>query len=311
MPKRTLAALSLIAFSFGASAAVTVTTGGGYVPMVEKLVEVCKNETAAPIEKSFGGNIGQMLAQVKSGSGVNVVVTDRTTLLKLKTPVKFSTMQTLGVSPLMLVWRKGVTITNPEDLAKDGVKRIAHPDPKAAVYGRAGTEWVAKSPEAVKKAVTPKLLGVAGVPQVMSYVLQGEVDAGFVNWQAAQKNRAKLGGVMVIEEGYEPIEMVAAVVAGAEKDADVRNFLGCLASPKGKKVLEKAGVPAEIDDSEEKLGYRLRKSQVEKVPYVLVLGDMEAEGRSVNLRAFGSEKQESLSLEEAIERLSVEVQERK
>ena len=47
---------------------------------------------------------------------------------------------------------------------------------------------------------------------------------------------------MVIEEGYEPIEMVAAVVAGAEKDADVRNFLECLASPKGKKVLEKAGV---------------------------------------------------------------------
>lgn len=96
MPKRTLTALSLIAFSFGASAAVTVTTGAGYVPMVEKLVEVCKNETAAPIEKGFGGNIGQMLAQVKSGSGVNVVVTDRTTLLKRKTPVKFSTMQTLG-----------------------------------------------------------------------------------------------------------------------------------------------------------------------------------------------------------------------
>ena len=147
MPKRTLVALSLIAFSLGASAAVTVTTGAGYVPMVEKLVEVCKNETAAPIEKSFGGNIGQMLAQVKSESGVNVVVTDRTTLLKLKTPVKFSTMQTLGVSPLMLVWRKGVTITNPEDLAKDGVKRIAHPDPKAAVYGRAGTEWVGASRE--------------------------------------------------------------------------------------------------------------------------------------------------------------------
>ena len=93
-----------------------------------------------------------------------------------------------------------------------------------------------------KNALTPKLLGVSGVPQVMSYVLQGEVDAGFVNWQAAQKNRAKLGGVMAINEGYEPIEMVAAVVAGAEKDADVRKFLGCLASPKGKKVLEKAGV---------------------------------------------------------------------
>lgn len=242
MPKRTLVALSLFVFSLGASAAVTVTTGAGYVPMVEKLVEVCRNETAAPIEKSFGGNIGQMLAQVKSGSGVNVVVTDRTTLLKLKTPVKFATLQSLGKTPLMLIWRKGVTINAPEDLAKADIKRIAHPDPKAAVYGRAGTEWVANSPEAVKTAVTPKLLGVAGVPQVMSYVLQGEVDAGFVNWQAAQKNRDKLGGMMAINEGYEPVEMVAAVVEGAEKDADVQKFLGCLASPKGKKVLEKAGV---------------------------------------------------------------------
>lgn len=76
-------------------------------------------------------------------------------------------------------------------------------------------------------------------------------------------------------------------------------------------LLEKAGIPAEIDESEEKLAYRLRKSQVEKVPYVLVLGDREKEGRSVNLRAYGSEKQESLSLEEAVERLSREVRERK
>ena len=76
-------------------------------------------------------------------------------------------------------------------------------------------------------------------------------------------------------------------------------------------LLEKAGVPAEIDDSEEKLGYRLRKSQVEKLPYVLVLGDKEKEGRTVNLRAYGSEKQESLPLEEALERLSKEVRERK
>ena len=38
MPKRTLAALSLFAFSLGASAAVTVPTGVGSVPCVEMLV---------------------------------------------------------------------------------------------------------------------------------------------------------------------------------------------------------------------------------------------------------------------------------
>lgn len=223
-------------------AGVTVTTGSGYVPMVEQLVNVCKAETRAPIEKSFGGNIGQMLAQVRSGSGVNVVITDRTTLEKLKTPVKFSRTEVLGRSPLVLVWGKNVSLQKPEDLAQDAVRRIAHPDPKAAVYGRAGTEWVKSRPEDLKTKLTPKLLGVSGVPQVMSYVLQGEVEAGFVNWQAAQKNREKLGGMLTITEGYQPIEMVVVVVEGAEKDEDVGRFLTCLGELKAKKVLEKAGV---------------------------------------------------------------------
>ena len=78
-----------------------------------------------------------------------------------------------------------------------------------------------------------------------------------------------------------------------------------------KKLLDERRFRSEIDDSEEKLGYRLRKSQVEKVPYVLVLGDRECEERSVNLRAYGSETQEALPLKEAIDRLSKEVRERK
>ena len=108
MPKRTLTALSLIAFSFGALAAVTVTTGAGYVPMVEKLVEVCKNETAAPIEKSFGGNIGQMLAQVREGGKVNLVISDAASLKKFSKDLQaLNTGVKLGDTPLILAWRKG------------------------------------------------------------------------------------------------------------------------------------------------------------------------------------------------------------
>lgn len=223
-------------------AGVTVTTGGGYVPMVEKLVAHCEKTTGVKVEKSFGGNIGQMLAQIASGSGVNVVITDRTTLQNLKTPVRFSTVQKLGNSPLVLVWGKKTKMDSPDDLATDAVSRIAQPDPKAAVYGRAGSEWVGNQPEAFRNAVAPKVLTVAGVPQVMSYVLQGEVDAGFVNAQAAKKNRDKLGGLTAIAEGFTPIEMVAAVVEGHENDADVKKFLESLATLEGKKVLSAAGV---------------------------------------------------------------------
>ena len=64
------------------------------------------------------------------------------------------------------------------------------------------------------------------------------------------------------------------------------------------KELKEIGASVEIDSSEEKLSYRIRKSQMEKVPYSLVLGDKECEENSVTIREFGSEKQKHLSLEE-------------
>ena len=39
-----------------------------------------------------------------------------------------------------------------------------------------------------------------------------------------------------------------------------------------------------VDDRNEKLGYRIREAQVQKVPYMLVVGDKEVEGRTVSVR---------------------------
>ena len=239
--KMLIAGAGLLACS-GAFAAAAVTTGAGYVPVVKNVVKVCQKETGQKITESYGGNIGQMLAQVSAGGGANIVITDKTTLMKLKTPVKFSVMQSLGKTPLMLIWKKGAAVDGPQSLASDGIARIAHPDAKAAVYGRAGLEWVNSQSAAFKNKVKPKLMQVAGVPQVASYVVRGEVDAGFVNYQAAMKNKDKLGGVLAVEHGYEPIEMVAAVVDGQLQDAGVQAFLKCLQGSKAKKVLEKAGI---------------------------------------------------------------------
>ena len=230
---------------FASSAAFSgamVTTGAGYVPVVKNLVKACQQEVQGGIVESYGGNIGQMLAQVSSGGGANVVITDKTTLLKLKTPVKFSVMQPLGRTPLVLVWRKGIDMKDTDVLAGKAVTRIAHPDARAAVYGRAALEWMERRPEAFKAAVKPKLMQVSGVPQVVSYVMRAEVDAGFVNYQAAQKNKDKLGGMIAIEDGYAPIEMTAAVVSGHEKDAAVKSFLRCLEGGKARAVLLKAGI---------------------------------------------------------------------
>ncbi len=235
-------AISLSLAATGAFAAATVTTGAGYVPVVKKLVEVCQKDTGAAVSGSYGGNIGQMLAQIASGSGVNVVISDTNTLKRIKTDVKFSRTEMLGTTPMMLVWRKGVMIKSTDDLATKAVSRIAHPDARAAIYGRTALEWVANRGKSEQDAIKPKLLQVSGVPQVVSYVLRSEVDAGFVNYQAAMSNKDKLGGVMPVTDGYAPIEMAAFVVQGAEKDADVAAFLKCLKSESARKVLGKAGI---------------------------------------------------------------------
>jgi threonyl-tRNA synthetase len=59
-------------------------------------------------------------------------------------------------------------------------------------------------------------------------------------------------------------------------------------------------VRCNLDDSNEKLGYRLRNSQVQKIPFTLVVGDKEKENRSVTYRVFGDEKQVSVSLEDFV-----------
>ena len=66
------------------------------------------------------------------------------------------------------------------------------------------------------------------------------------------------------------------------------------------KELEGAGIRAKVDDSNEKLGYRMRNAQVRKIPFTLVLGDKEKEGRLVTYRVYGRKDQITVSLDEFV-----------
>ncbi len=64
--------------------------------------------------------------------------------------------------------------------------------------------------------------------------------------------------------------------------------------------LQKEGIRVLLDDSNEKLGYRLRNAQIQKIPYSLVIGDKEKENGSVTYRVYGSDKQISVPLDEFV-----------
>ena len=73
------------------------------------------------------------------------------------------------------------------------------------------------------------------------------------------------------------------------------------------KKLEDLGIRCEIDDRDEKLGYKMREAQMKKIPYQLVLGDKEVESRSVNARKYGEQAQNAYALDEFISMLLDEV----
>ena len=56
-----------------------------------------------------------------------------------------------------------------------------------------------------------------------------------------------------------------------------------------KKQLEAKGMRVELDDRNEKIGYKIREARLQKVPYMLIVGDNEAESGTVSVRRRGED----------------------
>jgi threonyl-tRNA synthetase len=75
-------------------------------------------------------------------------------------------------------------------------------------------------------------------------------------------------------------------------------------------ALRVAGLRADLDDRSESVGKRIRDGQLQKVPYLLVVGDREQDAKAVSVRARGDEKGD-VSLEEFVREITAEVAERR
>jgi len=82
---------------------------------------------------------------------------------------------------------------------------------------------------------------------------------------------------------------------------------------RAKEICEKLidrGFRAEIDDRNEKLGYKMRESEVKKIPYIVVIGNREVEEGTVSVRKGGGKDQGSLKLDNFIDLIEKEAQSR-
>ena len=74
-----------------------------------------------------------------------------------------------------------------------------------------------------------------------------------------------------------------------------------------KDYLYENGIRVELDDRNEKLGYRLREAQTSKVPYTLILGDKEKENGEISYRLHGQQETTTLSKEDFLAMIKEEI----
>ena len=73
-------------------------------------------------------------------------------------------------------------------------------------------------------------------------------------------------------------------------------------------TMKAKGFRVEVDDRNEKMGYKIREAQTQKVPYQLVFGDNEIANAQVTVRKYGSKATESLAMDDFLAILSHDVE---
>ncbi len=77
-----------------------------------------------------------------------------------------------------------------------------------------------------------------------------------------------------------------------------------------KDEMEAKGIRASVDDRNEKVGYKIREAEMMKIPYMLVVGDKEVESNTVSVRKHGSQEMNTEKVDEFVENIVKEIEEK-
>ena len=78
-----------------------------------------------------------------------------------------------------------------------------------------------------------------------------------------------------------------------------------------KDKLSNLDIRCELDNRDEKLGYKMRESQTRKIPYTLILGDKEKETKTISYRLHGEKETKTMEISEFITMLNNQIKEHK
>jgi molybdate transport system substrate-binding protein len=213
-----------------------VAAGAGYKKVVMKVIK--EYEKNGKKIDGFFGNMRQVSAQAKQ-TDIALIIGDKNFLLK-KSGLNIKEYTPIGEGKVVIAYPKGAKeIKSSNDLLKDEIKKIAMPQPKKAIYGIAGKEFLIN--EKLYDKVKEKLYIVATVPQSLTYVIAGEVDASILNLTAALENKERIGGYFEVNpDSYSKIEIIAAKTNECNKEC--KEFLEFLETAKSKEIFKSYGL---------------------------------------------------------------------
>ena len=225
--------LTLVAFSALGADELIIAAGGGYKKPVSAIIENLKKDGINAV--GAFANLGQLVIQARENK-ISLIVGDEAFLTKSE--LKIAKFERLGSGELVLVTPKNIKIKDANEIAR--FDKIAMPDPKKAIYGIRTEEFLKN---AKLEALKDKILPVAGVPQVVAYVLNGEVQAGFINSTEALARKDEFGSVIYIDQKlYSPVFIGIAELNSCADEAICEKVISEFKSEKSKEILAKFGL---------------------------------------------------------------------
>lgn len=231
----------LIFLSFGLflnANELKIAVAAGYKKPLLKVIEAYKRSNGANIYGIFG-NMKQISVQAKQ-TDIAIVIGDKNYLSK-KSKLNFTQFEEIGKGKLVLAYSKSVEIKNFNQLTDTNIKKVAMPQPKKTIYGISGETFLKNS--GMYKKIKDKLYIVTTIPQVATYLIANEVDAGIMNLTAALANKKKIGGYIEIpQKYYSKISIVAGVLPSCSQNKECQKFIDFLHSKKSKEIFKQYGL---------------------------------------------------------------------
>lgn len=218
---------------------VVLAAGAGYKKMVNALNAAYQKKTGQTLDLIYG-NMGRVTTLAKESGKVDIVLGDQQFLLK-RAALAVTEKTELGRGKLVLAFAKGSKFSKVADLDNPEAGRIAMPDSSKAIYGKAAREYLTTTGRLPD--IKPRLVEVATVPQVFSYLATGEVDMGFINLTHALNVKDKLGGYEVLDDkDYSPISIIAAVLESSANKDKAQSFIDFVKTDEAQAIVRANGL---------------------------------------------------------------------